>query len=144
MTAAFPIAGVADPYVCHQASLCASHFVRKCRLAMDAWEDLRQEVLLDLLQRLSRFRPEKGEWQGFVRGVMRHSAAAFAAEERRRLSRFPDMAAGSGGDDDDDDDFDVASNVADDDGATVEARLDVRRVVAKLPPHLREVALLLG
>ncbi len=103
MTPAFAAAGVADPYVFRQASLCASHLVRKCRFAVDAWEDLRQEMVLDLLRRLPRFRPERGDWHGFVRGVMRHRSTLLAADERRRLLYFPDAAGGNDGDDDGED-----------------------------------------
>lgn len=142
MTAAFAISGITDPYVFRQASLCASRLVRKCQFAVDAWEDLRQEMFLDLLQRLPRFRPEKGDWHGFVRGVMRHRSSVLAADERRRLLRFPD-ATGGNGSDDEEGDFDSAPEVPGEDGSAVEFRLDVQRVIAKLPPHLREVALLL-
>lgn len=144
MIPAFATAGVTDPYVFRQASLCASHLVRAGHFAVDAWDDLRQEMFLDLLQRLPRFRAEKGDWHGFVRGVMRHRSALLAAEQRRRISRFPEASGANGDDDDEDDGFDSGSDVSGEDGRAVEVRLDVQRVIAKLPLHLRTVALLLG
>jgi hypothetical protein len=56
--------------------------------------NLTKSMFLDLLQRLPRFRPERGDWQGFVRGVMRNRAATLAAEQER-LEPFG--AGGRGG-----------------------------------------------
>jgi len=42
----------------------------------------------DLLQRPQRFRPERGDWHGFVRGIMRNRSAALAVEREKHSLRF--------------------------------------------------------
>jgi RNA polymerase sigma-70 factor, ECF subfamily len=132
-----------DPYVLRQASLCASRLVRWGRFGVDDWDDLRQEMFLDLLQRLPRFRPERGDWQGFVRGIMRNRSAALAAEQEKHSLRF---AAETGPGDPSDGENGLESLIdapGGDSRAEMELRLDVQRVLLRLPEHLREVALLL-
>lgn len=139
MIPAFATAAGVDPYVVRQASLCASDLVRRGRFTPDDWGDLRQEMFLDLLQRLPRFRPERGDWQGFVRGVMRNRAATLAAEQER-LEPF---GAGSCGGNEEDEEDDAMDALGADTSADLELRLDIQRVIANLPEHLRVVALLL-
>jgi RNA polymerase sigma-70 factor (ECF subfamily) len=132
-----------DPYVLRQASMCASHLVRRGRFTVDDWDDLRQEMFLDLLQRLPRFRPERGDWHGFVRGIMRHRSAALASEQQKHSVLFSGEA-GDGGRGDDDNELDPLTDApCQGSSAERELRLDVQRVLLRLPEHLRAVALLL-
>src|SRR5689334_11829415 len=50
----------------------------------DEWEDLSQEMLLDLLRRFPKFDAARGDWQGFIRGVVRNHASVLLARRRRR------------------------------------------------------------
>ncbi len=131
-----------DPYVLRQASMCASHLVRRGRFAIDDWDDLRQEMFLDLLQRLPHFRPERGDWHGFVRGIMRHRSAALASEQQKHSLLFSGEA-GDGGHGDDNELDPLTDAPGEDSSAERELRLDVQRVLLRLPEHLRAVALLL-
>jgi len=143
MMPAFATASGVDPYVIRQASLCASHLVRRGQFTVDDWDDLRQEMFLDLLQRLPRFRPERGDWHGFVRGIMRHRSAAMASEQQKHSLLFSGEA-GDGARGDDENGLDPLTDAPGEDSSTErELRLDVHRVLLRLPEHLRAVALLL-
>lgn len=143
MTPAIATAYGVDPYVLRQASLCASHLVRRGRFTVDDWDDLRQEMFLDLLKRLPRFQPERGDWPGFVRGIMRNRAAALAVEQEKRCLRFTGEN-GDGARGDDENGLDPLTDApGEDSSAERELRLDVQRVLLRLPEHLRAVAQLL-
>src|SRR3954447_2660391 len=73
-----------DPYILQQASRRASLLVATAGFRSDDWEDLRQEMVLDCLRRSPKFDPSRGDWPGFVRGVMRNRAAVLVMRERRR------------------------------------------------------------
>ena len=143
MMPAFATASGVDPYVIRQASLCASHLVRRGRFTVDDWDDLRQEMFLDLLQRLPRFRPERGDWHGFVRGIMRNRSAALAVEQEKHSLRFAGET-GDGAPGNDENGLEPLTDAPGEDSSTeVQLRLDVQRVLLRLPEHLRAVALLL-
>ena len=143
MTPAIATSYGVDPYVLRQASLCASHLVRRGRFTVDDWGDLRQEIFLDLLQRLPRFRPDRGDWEGFVRGIMRHRSAALASEQQKHSLLFNDDGS-DGARGDDENGLDPLTEVpGEDSSAERELRLDVHRVLLRLPEHLRAVGLLL-
>ena len=143
MTPAIATAYGVDPYVLRQASLCASHLVRRGRFTVDDWDDLRQEMFLDLLQRLPRFRPERGDWHGFVRGIMRNRSAALAVEQEKHSLRFAGET-GDGAPGNDENGLEPLTDAPGEDSSTeVQLRLDVQRVLLRLPEHLRAVALLL-
>ena len=73
------------PYMLEQAT-CRAHFlVNRTGLPQDDWEDLRQEFVLDCLQRAPGFNPARGEWQAFVRGVIRNRSAVAAHRESKRV-----------------------------------------------------------
>jgi RNA polymerase sigma-70 factor (ECF subfamily) len=143
MMPAFATASGVDPYVSRQASLCASHLVRRGRFTVDDWDDLRQEMFLDLLQRLPRFRPERGDWPGFVRGVMRNRSAALATEQEKYSVRFGGEDGGCAPSGDENALEPLTDLPGEDSRTEMQLRLDVERVLLRLPEHLRAVALLL-
>jgi RNA polymerase sigma-70 factor (ECF subfamily) len=117
-----------DPFVIRQAEIRASRLVACSGFTRDDWEDLRQDLLLDYLERLPLFDSRRGEPRGFMFGVVRHRAAQLAAEQRRRLQVLADNGGSS------------HPHVA----ADHDLRLDVAAVVARLPEHLRVTAELLS
>jgi RNA polymerase sigma factor (sigma-70 family) len=134
-----------DSYVLQQASCRASLLVATAGFRSDDWEDLRQEIVLDLLHRAPKFDPKRGEWHGFVRGVTRHRSTVLIARHRRRAREVlgEDLvdreAAGV-----DDPGATLDNRPSADAEAELHLRLDVRRVVAGLPARLRSLALLLA
>ena len=52
---------ILDPFVIQQAEICASRMVGNYGFSPDDWEDLRQELLLDYLERLPCFDSNRGE-----------------------------------------------------------------------------------
>lgn len=79
-----------DHFVIQQAEIRASRMVSSNGFRRDEWEDLRQDLLLDYLERLPQFDPDRGDLRGFMFGVVRHRAAQLAAPHRRRAQLVAD------------------------------------------------------
>jgi len=130
-----------DPYILQQASCRASAMVSGGGFSRDDWEDLRQELVLDCLQRVPRFNPLRGDWRAFVRGVIRNQSAALALRESRRMQCGALPSGGDGGDFDEDGIGSSAPEPASDDPSDAMAlSADVHRVVEALPPNLQTLA----
>ena len=133
-----------DPYIIQQASCRASHLVANTRLSRDDWEDLRQEMLLDCLQRTPNFNPARGNWRGFVRGVIRNRSCVLARQESRRM-RFESLAeaygeTGAGQDLERETCAQAWEPVSANPSAALALSADVQRVLAGLPENLRTLA----
>ena len=115
------IAAAMDPFILRQAEICASRMVGNYGFATDEWDDLRQELVLDYLERLPRFDPNRGDLRGFGYGVVRNHASKIA--RRRRLLPCPEPAAPS-----------TEPN------GQLDLQIDVKTVVSKLPLHLQCLA----
>jgi RNA polymerase sigma factor (sigma-70 family) len=121
------------------ASLNASALVRSRAFGRDAWEDLRQELILDCVRRLRRFDPVRGTYRGFVSGVMRNRASVLVRHEcvRRRqeigIGAAPYRSESHG-------ELVDCGNASDSDLSRTEMVIDVHRVIAKLPPASRGLA----
>jgi DNA-directed RNA polymerase specialized sigma24 family protein len=128
-----------DPYTLQQASCRASHLVNRGSCRPDDWEDARQELVVDFLERAHRFNPARGEWPGFVRGVIRHRSFVLARKEA--LRRWHEVAPECS------DDVDAGANLFDhvaaadqDQALALVMRMDVARILSKLPENLRALA----
>lgn len=135
-----------DPYVLEQASWRARLLIHTAGFSADYWEDLRQELVLDCLRRSSKFDPTRGDWPGFVRGVMRnHSTVLFtrmkgrnrweilAADLPRPVEFQRDSCA------------EFPERLQPYDGAhALQLSIDVQRILRKLPAQLQIVAQLMG
>jgi RNA polymerase sigma-70 factor (ECF subfamily) len=135
---------VCNSFAVQEASRCASRLIATAGFRRDDREDLRQEIILDLLRRTPRFDSARGDWHGFVRGVFRHRSIGLITQHRRR--RWEVLAGDLGpAEDGNDDRLDALDCRRRTDPARVsQLRLDVRRVVAGLPPRLRSLADVLG
>jgi RNA polymerase sigma-70 factor (ECF subfamily) len=116
-----------DPFVVQQAEIGASRLVTAPGFHQDDWEDLRQELLVDYLERLPQFDPSRGDVRGFMFGVVRHRAAQMAMEQRRRVRADACWREG------------IKTSF----DPELDLRLDVASVVASLPEHLRVLAVAL-
>jgi len=129
-------------YAIEQASLRARLLAITARFSFEEAEDARQELLLDCLRRSVKFDCGRGEWSGFVRGVMRNHASVLFT--RRMRSSHRETLAGdlcssdSGGESAL---FERAR--CDDPTERLDLSLDVQRVLGGLPEHLRRLAELL-
>lgn len=132
--------GHIDAFAVQEACRCASRLIATAGFRRDDREDLRQEIILDLLRRTPRFDSARGEWQGFVRGVFRHRQIGLIVQRRRR--RWEVLAGDLGPPEDGHvDRLDALDCRRRTDPAPVsQLRLDVSRVVAGLPPGLRSLA----
>lgn len=70
-------------FLLREADAAARRLRRKLRLSHDDVEDLRQELLLDLIVRFRSFDPARGSLGAFVGTVMRHQAGRIAARVNR-------------------------------------------------------------
>jgi RNA polymerase sigma-70 factor, ECF subfamily len=135
-----------DPYILQQASCRASLLVASAGFRSDDWDDLQQEMVLDCLRRSPKYDPSRGDWQGFVRGVVRNHAAVLVTRRRRRARRevlaedlsHEEMRGG-------DDPIDFLANLEEHQfEAALQMSLDVERVLQALSPQLKALALLLS
>lgn len=121
-----------DPFVIQQAEIRASRLVGSHGFSRDDWDDLRQDLLLDYLERLPQFDRGRGDLRGFMFGVVRHRAAQLVARRHRQVQLAPDGCTESGG---------LRHRLA---AVDCDLRLDVEAAVSRLPEHLRELAQLLS
>ena len=126
-------------YLLQQTGLRASLLHNSFGFAADDWDDLRQDLALDCLRRLPRFDRSRGNWRGFVRGVVRNHACVLASRHSRRpevQSLLSDDCGGGG-----DAPLTVAhSALAEDFLPALELSLDAQRVLAGLPEELQLIA----
>jgi len=130
-----------DPYILEQASYRARLLVFRSGLQRDDWEDLRQEMVLDCLERLPRFNSRRGSFHAFVRGVIRNESAALTWRECRRAHSqvLPEMPEEH--ELDADGPFPVPEPASADPSNQLALSADVQRVIATLPERLRTLAL---
>ncbi len=127
------------PYLLQQAGLRASLLQSSFGFAADDWDDLRQDLALDCLGRLPRFDASRGDWKGFVRGVVRNQACVLATRQARR-PEIRSLVSGDCGSDGDKS-FGVSHPALVEDALpTLELSLDARRVLAGLPEELGIIA----
>jgi RNA polymerase sigma-70 factor (ECF subfamily) len=123
-------AAAIDPFVLRQAEIRASRIVGATGYTPDDWEDLRQELLLDYVRRQPRFDPARGDQRGFVFGVLRNHAVKLATAGNRA------RAASELTDDPPDPCICATTHLE----AELHLRIDVQTVLARLPEHLRILA----
>ena len=132
-----------DPYVVQQASYRASFLVATSGFRSHDWEDLRQDMVFDLLRRISKFDPARGDWRGFVRGVVRNHASVLFV--RHRLHSQREVLAGDIENAvDDNNDGEVFDQFAQAGHTRLDLQIDVQRILLGLPPPLRTVASMIG
>jgi RNA polymerase sigma-70 factor (ECF subfamily) len=135
-SAAVPLADF-TPYLLGQTGLRASLLLKSFGFAADEWDDLRQDLALDCLRRLPRFDASRGDWKGFVRGVVRNHACVLASRQIRRREFVPLDIDG--------DTFeDLSGAPVDDPRPAFNLSLDMERVLAALPEEAQRTARLLG
>jgi RNA polymerase sigma-70 factor (ECF subfamily) len=137
---------IVDPYILQQASCRASLLVATAGFRSDDWEDLRQEMVLDCLRRSPKFDPSRGNWQGFVRGVVRNHATVLATRRHRSVQRevlaedLPHREVDTA----DDPVNPLGTGCKHEIEAGLQMSIDVQRVLNGLPPQLQNLALLLS
>ena len=133
-----------DLYVVERATLHARLVAATAGFRWDDIDDLKQELLLDCLRRSPKFDAARGEWGGFVRGVMRNQAAALIVRRHRRTRHevlagdlvAPDSEAGESA---------VFDGICQHDmTALLDLSIDVWSVLRKLPIRLQRLACLLA
>jgi DNA-directed RNA polymerase specialized sigma24 family protein len=132
-----------DAYAIEHASLRARRLYAMVGFQPYEIEDVRQELLLDCLRRSSKFDPTRGEWDGFVRGVMRNHATVLIAR-RSRIVRHEvladDLREPESGNSNDV--LEIVSRC--DPTSALHLSLDVQRVLRRLPVSLQGLAALLS
>jgi DNA-directed RNA polymerase specialized sigma24 family protein len=135
-----------DSYILRQTSCRASLLVKTAGFPVHEFDDLCQELRLDLLLRSRKFNSIRGEWPAFVRGVTRHHASVLLKRRNRRARReilaaeLPDRD----GEDQDDPENILESLHRCDGTEALLLSIDVRSVIRKLPPQHQALAGLLS
>lgn len=132
-----------ERYAIEYASLRARLLCTTAGFSTDEIDDARQELLFDCIRRFPKFDPSRGDGAGFIRGVMRNQASVLVVRRHRRTHH--EILAGDLDPDCENPSayFDTISDGDDDDATGLDVSMDVRRVLGKLPNHLRELAGLL-
>ncbi|MEO8594046.1 MAG: hypothetical protein ABI759_12055 [Candidatus Solibacter sp.] len=136
---AIPLADI-TPYLLQQTALRASLLQTNFGFGADDWDDFRQDLALDCLRRLPRFDESRGNWKGFVHGVVRNHACVLASRQIQRPqfqpleldtdSELPDGSLTGKADDAPAEDF----------RPLLELGLDTERVLAGLSEDLQRIA----
>ena len=131
----------ADPYIIQTAARHARSLAGTAGYGFDDFEDLRQEIVLDLLRRAPRFDATRGEWHAFVRALCRNRASELAIRQWRLprevsldAAMLEDGCSAVG----------FSQHHYFEEVAALNLGVDVRRVLGTLPARLRVLALLLG
>lgn len=124
------------PYLLQQTALRASLLQSSFGFAADEWDDLRQDLALDCLRRLPRFDGSRGNWKGFVHGVVRNHACVLASRQVLRR-QFQPLESDDGSEPLD---ANVHEACAEDFRPVLELGLDTERVLASLPEDLQSIA----
>jgi len=132
------------PYLLQQAGLRASLLQRSFGYAYDDWEDLRQDLALDCVRRLPRFDSTRGDWKGFVRGVVRNHSCNLASRRARHPQWLSLEAHASPELGDGIHRVNLLETHTGDLFSALDLALDVRRVLARLPEEPRTLAGLLS
>ena len=136
---------ISASYMLQQASCLAHVLVNRTGLPKDAWEDLRQELVLDCLQREPGFDPSRGEWRAFVRRLMRNRSGVAAHREWKRAQSEELAQTRDGSDTDQPASLDLAlaarEPASGDPTASLVLSVDVQCLIARLPDNLRNLAL---
>jgi RNA polymerase sigma-70 factor (ECF subfamily) len=137
--ASMPLADF-TPYLLQQTALRASLLQTSFGFAADDWDDLRQDLALDCLRRLPRFDGTRGNWKGFVHGVVRNHACVLASRQIHRHQFQP--LEFEGGSELPDGSVMVKADEApaEDFRPLLELGLDTERVLASLPEDLQRTA----
>lgn len=134
-----------------EADLAAHRLVRQFSLPRADLDDVRQDILLDVLSRVSAFDPQRGTLGAFAGTIARHRATRIANRVRRERSLFGFNHRSL-----DDPRFEMLGEaISSSDGLAglhgavdephqrVEITQDVRRAAASLPRRLRPLCRLL-
>jgi RNA polymerase sigma factor (sigma-70 family) len=129
-----------------EATMAARGLVRRLGLPGHEHEDLRQELLVDLIARLKWFDPARGTLSAFASVIIRHRAGRLGKRINRERAIFPPMSLRASSADDPN--VAVAfESLVEGDGynswlahphdrfATIDRRLDLGRALGKLPPR---------
>ena len=71
----------------HEAEVAAARMVRRLQVPACDRDDLRQDILVDLLGRLRAFDPKRGTFGAFVGTIAAHRATRLTNRIRRRLAK---------------------------------------------------------
>jgi RNA polymerase sigma-70 factor (ECF subfamily) len=88
----FPVSDSDLLLLLREADVAAGRLVRRLRLPVHEREDLRQDLLVDLIARLKSFDPTRGSLGAFAGTVIARHAARLAARIRRDRSLFAPMS----------------------------------------------------
>jgi len=125
-------------YLVLQATRRARSLVGTGAIPAADWEDARQELLLDLLRRAPKFDPARGDWSGFIYGIMRNHATVLVT----RIGRLAQREILTGDIEFDNGDW-THRTISTDSTRAIELMISAKRAVASLPIPLGMLALYL-
>jgi RNA polymerase sigma-70 factor (ECF subfamily) len=129
-----------DRYAIIQIECRVHRLIGRYGFTVDDREDLIQQLFVEYLERVGRFSPHRAHYKTFVSRLVSNRVVSLIRVRRREIARRqgPSDHGGVGGSLEAEDV--QGQNPAPMFGAQqLELQMDVRKAVASLPPHLREV-----
>ena len=128
-------------YILRLAEVRASLLVANSLFTRDEWEDIRQELIFDVLCRMPKFDPARGHWEGFVRGVMRNHSSVLHQKRYREARRgVPDTVRKHSGEAGNDPPAEHESLRGSNETHAIDLSLDVQGAISSVPSPLRILA----
>jgi RNA polymerase sigma-70 factor (ECF subfamily) len=146
-----------DPYAARLIKHKARQLVGKAGHTWDDVEDIEQDLTLDVLRRLSKYKPDRSQLNTFVALVVEHRIASLIAARKARMRDYRlcccslnDYLENEDGDTverietvDQEDYFRRTGRLSRTATELGDLALDIREVAGRLPPKLRELCRLL-
>jgi len=147
--------GELDEYAVTTIRVKSKKLIGKAGYSKADSDDIRQEITLDLLQRLPNFDPSKSSLHTFVNDVVDHKIARMIEVRNAEMRDFKTVPLSLNVLEEDADGtlFELIDEIADEtlpwnrdagemsEYELLELRNDIIRVLSKLPPQLREICL---
>ena len=130
------------PYIPEHASLRARLLVATAGFPISMIDDARQDLVIDCLRRAPKFDNTRGDWEGFVRGVMRNHTTVLIARRSRRI-QYEVLAGDLRAHDSDDPGYVFDLELMYDPTRDLQLAIDTQRVLRQLPVHLQDLASML-
>lgn len=132
-----------ESLIIEQASMRSRLLCTTAGFSPDEVEDVRQDLIVDLLRRSPKFDSARGDLDGFAYGVMQNHATVLIARRRRRVNH--EILVGDLREPDSEDVDDVLTKrAAADQFPALNEAIDVQRVLRTLPTRLQTLAMLLA
>jgi len=129
-----------DGYVMERIDFLVRKLARQYRLQEDHWEDVRQDLIVGVLEAAAKFDPAQASWHTFASRALSMCYKRFCRDAaRRRECTVGDLLSAPSGEDESASEIYESQSYTPDPGTA----LDIPEVLVQMPPRTRRVCELL-